>query len=139
MHNVNLSYLPKRMKFVLPVILVFSFVAIALVPSENLYAQILPLPPSTTIPNINIMSERVHLSNPITAAGNDESPVQSNNVNGDNNRLQNCVQSGNGEENSQSLNCQQNQNDNSFRCPDGYYRNSFGYCVPILLPTPFDD
>ena len=72
-------------------------------------------------------------------AGNDESPVQSNTVNGDNNRLQNCVQIENGKENSQSLNCQQNQNEllpNNNLCPVGYYRNSLGYCVPLLQVNP---
>jgi hypothetical protein len=63
------------MKFIISVALIFSIVMLLVtVPSEILYAQFLPTFP----PNINIMSKREHVSAPITAAGNDESPIQSN-------------------------------------------------------------
>lgn len=114
------------MKFVITVSLVLYFIMVALIHSENLYSQ--ALPPNTS-PAIN--NDRTHVSTTIEAAGNDESPVQSNTADGADNRLQNCGQTKPGKENSQSLNCQQNQQRED-TCPVGYYRNSFGYCVPLL-------
>lgn len=94
-------------------------------PSENLYAQVI-LPPPTTPPDI-IEGDRTHVSNTITAAGNDESPIQSNTINGDNNILQNCAQTAHGEDNDQSIECEQNGQ------PDR------GLFLPTPQPTPFDN
>jgi hypothetical protein len=107
------------MKFVIPITLFFSFVVIALVPSENLYAQFIP--PSSPP---DIIRDRTHVSSTIGAIGNDESPVQSNTANGNDNRLQNCGQSATGEDNDQFIECQQNTQ------PE---RGT------IILPSPFDN
>jgi hypothetical protein len=99
-------------------------------PSENLYAQI-TFPPPIINPPINtldiIEGDRTHVSNTITAAGNDESPIQSNTVNGDNNILQNCAQTAHGEDNAQSIECEQSGR------PDS------GLFLPTPQPTPFDN
>jgi hypothetical protein len=107
------------MKFVIPMTLVFSFVAMAFAPSENLYAQFLPpsIPP-------NIIGDRTHVFSAIGAIGNDESPLQSNTANGDDNRLQNCGKTATGEDNDQFIECQQNTE------PE---RGT------IILPSPFDN
>jgi hypothetical protein len=107
------------MKFVIPMALVFSFVAIAFVPSENLYAQFLP-------PNIppDIIGDQTHVSRTIGAIGNDESPLQSNTENGYDNRLQNCGKTATGEDNDQFIECRQNTE------PE---RGT------IILPSPFDN
>ena len=58
----------------------------------------------------------------------------------DNSLNQDCSQSAIGKEITQSLECQQQRdtinNDNNGICPVGYYRNSFGYCVPLLQISP---
>ena len=95
-------------------------------PSENLYAQA-QLPPINPSPPPDIIEgDRTHVSNTITAVGNEESPVQGNTANGNNNILQNCAQTANGEDNGQSIECEQNQ------MP--YY---LIYFCPH--PTPFDN
>lgn len=86
------------MRFVIYITMVFSFaMLLVLVTSENLYAQFVPSVP-----------DRTNVSPTISVAGNDESPVQSNTVNGADNRLQNCAQTDAGKENDQSMECQQN-------------------------------
>lgn len=99
--------------------LVFSFVAIAFVPLENLYAQFLPpsIPP-------DIIGDRTHVSAAIAAEGNEKSAVQGNTANGNNNILQNCAETASGEDNDQSIECEQNGQ------PE---RGT------IILPTPFDN
>ena len=91
-------------------ILIFGAAELALVHSEKLYARFLP--PTT-------------------------SPIPDN----DNSLNQDCSQTATGKEISQSLECQQKRdnNDNDYDsniCPLGYYRNSFGYCVPLLQISP---
>ena len=110
-------------------VLIFSssFIIMALLtvwtPSENVYAQVILPPPN---PPLDIIEgDRTHVSNTITAVGNEESPVQGNTANGNNNILQNCAQTANGEDNDQSIECEQNGQ------PDR------GLFFP--LPTPFDN
>lgn len=62
------------------------------------------------------------------------------NPDSDNSLNQDCSQSAIGKEITQSLKCQHLRdtinNDNNGICPVGYYRNSFGYCVPLLQISP---
>ena len=99
---------------ILMIVTAFSFIVLASIPSERLYAQFFPSPsPSPNIPD------------------------------NDNSLKQDCSQTAIGKEITQTQECQQqrdtndNDNDNDgIFCPVGYYRNSQGYCVPLLQVNP---
>jgi hypothetical protein len=110
-----------------------SFIIMALLtvvvwtPSENVYAQAI-FPPINPNPPLDIIEgDRTHVSNTITAVGNEESSVQGNTANGNNNILQNCAQTAHGEDNAQSIECEQSGR------PDS------GLFLPTPQPTPFDN
>ena len=93
--------------------LILGVAELVLVHPEKLYAQFVPpptFPPSTNTPD------------------------------NDNSLKQDCSQTAIGKEITQSLECQRerdtNDNDNDGLCPVGYYRNSLGYCVPLLQLSP---
>lgn len=96
---------------ILMIVTAFSFIVLASIPSERLYAQFFPSPsPSPNIPD------------------------------SDNSLKQDCSQTAIGKEITQTQECQQqrdtNDNDNDGFCPAGYYRNSLGFCVPLLQLNP---